>query len=366
MSETRSTEWRSWTTRRRIASIVLPLLAVVAWWFTLAPRDVGGPLSAVVVSGTSMQPRFHTGDVVIVHREPSYHIGDIVAVKVDGGEVIHQLVAGNAISGWRTKGINRTTMDGWVIPNKNVLGKQWIHVAGAATWTRWVRTPIGVGGVLAGICFLCAVVPTERRRSRHHRTREQAMKDAKRSIARDGNDAPLWKPSVPRPVEPALLAATALAGIVGASVTLTWWLPNSKVAIFTRPSLLVLIAITVIVVVVTALALYLTARVFRGFGGSYAEKVYAQLRERIVSVRAIVMSGTMVVVPSARELKRIAEINVAPIVHEVTPLGHRFAVIDQNVTYLLVVGDDALSQVPPTLDLAVAASRIGDRDEVSV
>ena len=59
------------------------VLAVVAFWFVaLRPQALGGPASFALVSGTSMLPRMHTGDVVVVHRKRVYHVGDVISYRV--------------------------------------------------------------------------------------------------------------------------------------------------------------------------------------------------------------------------------------------------------------------------------------------
>ena len=89
--------------------------AVVAGslWFGL-PQSLGGRADWVLVSGTSMLPRLHTGDLVLTERRSSYHVGEVVAYRVPKGQVgagfvvIHRIVGGNGTTGWRMKGDNRT------------------------------------------------------------------------------------------------------------------------------------------------------------------------------------------------------------------------------------------------------------------
>src|SRR5580698_3453944 len=67
---------------RRIRKLLSPALALVVLgtvWFYLAPTQFGGSATYVVTHGTSMEPRFHTGDLAIVRSQSSYHVGEIVA-----------------------------------------------------------------------------------------------------------------------------------------------------------------------------------------------------------------------------------------------------------------------------------------------
>src|SRR5215471_19442388 len=111
---------------------VLALLAqlallVVLLWFCL-PQALGGRADWVLVSGTSMLPNLHTGDLVLVERRSGYHVGEVVAYRVPRGQVgagyvvIHRIVGGNGRTGWRMKGDNRTAPDLWNPTNRDVIG----------------------------------------------------------------------------------------------------------------------------------------------------------------------------------------------------------------------------------------------------
>lgn len=155
--------------RRRTGRIVrrVLLVAVVAgWWFTLAPRMIGGPTTWTVVSGTSMLPRYHTGDLVVARRQPSYHLGETVIASVDGGHIVHQLHSGSARTGWHTKGINKNTPDLWTIPNRDVLGEAWFMIPGAGTDLRWLGTATGRILVAALLAVFVAAWPRKRRPAR--------------------------------------------------------------------------------------------------------------------------------------------------------------------------------------------------------
>lgn len=150
---------------RWILAIVF-LVAIGAWWFMLAPRSIGGSDTYVVVSGTSMEPVLHTGDLVIAHRQSSYHLGEIVVISIDGGDVVHRLWGGSAIKGWQTKGINKLTADLWTIPNKDVLGTKWLVVPKAGSWLRWAGTATGRAVLAASFALFVVLVPDRRRRAK--------------------------------------------------------------------------------------------------------------------------------------------------------------------------------------------------------
>lgn len=57
------------------ASIAGVVLAIVFWALFLCPQSLGGRAGYVLVSGHSMLPRYHTGDLVLVERKSSYTSG---------------------------------------------------------------------------------------------------------------------------------------------------------------------------------------------------------------------------------------------------------------------------------------------------
>lgn len=145
---------------RAVVSFTVTLLLLGAWFVVLAPTQVGGPATFVVVDGQSMAPMLHTGDLVIAHRQSSYAVGDLVVVHVAPSEgvrsnVIHRIVSGDAQSGWKTRGDNNSWTDPWTTPNDKVAGTYWFDVPGFGTALSWVAVhPLPFGAILA---FLAAL-----------------------------------------------------------------------------------------------------------------------------------------------------------------------------------------------------------------
>jgi signal peptidase len=219
----------------RFALVASLLVALGGWWFTLAPRSLGGPATYVVVSGKSMLPLLHTGDLVIAHKQSQYHLGEIVVVSIDGGEVIHRLYAGNAKIGWKTKGINKLTPDLWTIPNKDVLGTKSFVVPNAGNWVRWAGTPTGRSALAAAIALFVVLIP--RRNRRREKTVAPAL--SPRSVV----------------LNSALLILAALGGLAGglagldASVVgLRGWVTLPLTRLQVHPVLIALIAVVLLAI----------------------------------------------------------------------------------------------------------------------
>lgn len=140
---------RSRVPHPRTVALLAAQLALVAalLWFCL-PQRLGGRADWVMVSGTSMLPHLHTGDLVLVERRSSYHVGEVVAYRVPKGQVgagytvIHRIIGGNGKTGWRMKGDNRTAPDLWYPTNRDVVGSKLLRVPHAWFVLRLLHMPI--------------------------------------------------------------------------------------------------------------------------------------------------------------------------------------------------------------------------------
>ena len=85
----------SFLSARQLASAALGLVVVATLWSLFAPTALGGPADYVVTAGTSMEPRFHTGDLAIVRSAREYRVGDIVAYRSRALNtiVLHRIIA---------------------------------------------------------------------------------------------------------------------------------------------------------------------------------------------------------------------------------------------------------------------------------
>ena len=148
----------------RAVVLIAAQLAIVAalGWYCL-PQRFGGRASWVMVSGTSMLPRLHTGDLVLVERRSSYHVGEVVAYRVPKGQVgagyvvIHRIIGGNGQTGWRMKGDNRTAPDLWYPTDHDVIGSKLLRIPHAWFFLRLLHMPLMLG-LFAGVAvfFLIA------------------------------------------------------------------------------------------------------------------------------------------------------------------------------------------------------------------
>jgi signal peptidase I len=148
--------------RRTLALLTAFWIALLAaTWFLLAPVQVGGQASYVIIAGQSMEPNFHFGDLVIVHKASDYQVGDVVAYQnADIGRyVIHRIIDKNR-GRFVLKGDNNTWVDGYEPASQEVLGKLWVRLPKFGTYMQKLREPVYmalfaglIGSVVAGSVF---------------------------------------------------------------------------------------------------------------------------------------------------------------------------------------------------------------------
>jgi len=112
-------------TLRRAAGLVLAgVVALVAAAFAT------GLIGYVVTNGASMEPLYHTGDLVVVARADQYHTGEIVAYH--GGTnghlvILHRIIGGNA-NGFVFRGDNNRSVDPTHPRASQIIGRAVLHI----------------------------------------------------------------------------------------------------------------------------------------------------------------------------------------------------------------------------------------------
>jgi signal peptidase I len=138
-----------------VTALFIVAIAAISW-----PAALGGSTTWVTVSGTSMEPNYATGDLVLARNDGQWQIGDVVVYRVQGesqGLIVHRLVSGNATEGWYAQGDNKPRIDPWLIPDSSVLGREVLHIPYAGGAISWIRSP-QVLAVLCGILVFWAVL----------------------------------------------------------------------------------------------------------------------------------------------------------------------------------------------------------------
>src|SRR3954463_12275065 len=147
------------------AGVVLVLLF---WAQYLRPQALGGNAGYVLVSGQSMEPRYHTGDLVLVLRRSSYHAGQLIAYRVPkgdpmaGAQVIHRIIGGDAKHGFLVQGDNRTAPDVWRPRPTDIVGAKALRIPNAILVLQFLRSPVLLALLAACFVFVHVLARPER------------------------------------------------------------------------------------------------------------------------------------------------------------------------------------------------------------
>ena len=160
---TRSPEIRTRRGRKlpRRVTGVFGWLVVAAVVWALVPFQWGGHLGLTVVAGESMEPTYHTGDLVLSWRRDTYAVGDVVVYTVPEGEpgegynVVHRITARGA-EGYTLRGDNNERDDMWTPSDDDVRGEVFAVVPSGGRWLRLIVSPL-VMAFLAGVLVAVAV-----------------------------------------------------------------------------------------------------------------------------------------------------------------------------------------------------------------
>jgi signal peptidase len=156
---------------RALAAVLMVLLAIGAL-LLVVPILRGEPSRLVIVSGTSMEPTFHTGDLVLAWPSTDYRVGDIAPYRVPEGEpgagglVIHRIVGGDARSGFVMQGDNNPTPDIWMPRPEDVIGRKVLLVPRLGELMAWARQPAVLAAIVAGVLTAVTVNGSLDRRQR--------------------------------------------------------------------------------------------------------------------------------------------------------------------------------------------------------
>lgn len=146
-----------------VGALAIPQLRSVAAWALLAlavvvlrPSGVGGPTTVAFISGVSMQPAMHTGDLAVLLRDGDYSIGDVIAYhpsQAPEGLIIHRIVGGDAASGFVVRGDNRTTDDYDRPTTDEIVGRALVVLPSVGWFFAGLRIPVLLGFVVALIAM---------------------------------------------------------------------------------------------------------------------------------------------------------------------------------------------------------------------
>lgn len=141
--------------RTRSAKIYFLVALTVGLWLLFAPKVLGGKVSYIVVSGNSMEPNFHKGDLVLTRELPGYEVGDAVAYyhPLLDGIVFHRVVE---ITQGRyfLQGDANNWLDSYTPASDEVLGKKWVRLEGFGRYLEKARQPEWLAAIVVSFVLM--------------------------------------------------------------------------------------------------------------------------------------------------------------------------------------------------------------------
>ena len=157
---------------RPLASLALTLALIGAAWLVLAPPQLGGSTSFVVVDGSSMLPHLRGSDLVALRPASTLEVGDVVGYRSEllGRVVLHRITA---IDDGRyvLKGDNNSFIDPDRPGRSEIIGQVWFHVPRCGHVIAWLHVPWVLAALAA---FFVLVIGFDRPRARSRGEREGA------------------------------------------------------------------------------------------------------------------------------------------------------------------------------------------------
>jgi signal peptidase I len=176
-----------------------------------------GFVSIVTTHGTSMLPRFHTGDLAVVWAVGGYHPGQVVAYR---SPMLHTLVLHRVVAYhgglYSFKGDNNSFVDPLRLPSSAIRGSLLLHLPHLGLVYNWLRSPLHL--VIIGLLLLVLVggsaPPVRQRAVRQRAVRQRAGRPSEH---RGGASATVGL------TVPGRSALTALVAIVFAGMAVFAW-----------------------------------------------------------------------------------------------------------------------------------------------
>ncbi|MGJ9402715.1 signal peptidase I [Arthrobacter sp. KK5.5] len=199
---------------RRLKTAMLAFLCLL---MSLAGVALASGQAAVVTTeGTSMNPVYHEGDLVVIARAPSYDVGQIAAFRfAEGREVaLHRIIDGDA-DGFVFKGDNNESIDPARPTAENIMGRAVLHVPQGGYWLARLTSPPMLALVAFGLVTSGGVAAT--RRNRRRKRAAMSPQTSNRILPQVAGLTPATTGAA---------AAAGLAGIVGVLLAgLAWTAP---------------------------------------------------------------------------------------------------------------------------------------------
>ena len=160
-----------------LTATVLAGIAIAAF-LVIGPANIGGPVVYMVISGNSMEPGLHRGDMVFVRSGDAAAVGDAVAYRSTrtGQHVLHRVI-GMVDGRFIFQGDNNSWVDSSQPTRVDLIGKLWFHIPRVGTYLEWLRSPLHAAVMAGGMVAMATyqgMKPEPRKLPREMARRQRA------------------------------------------------------------------------------------------------------------------------------------------------------------------------------------------------
>ncbi len=156
------------------------LFLAVGIWFLLAPTQLGGRVSYVIIDGNSMEPGFYLGGLALMREQAVYQIGDAVTYKnAEMGRYVFHRIVNVDQDRFILQGDNNTWLDSYRPTQEEIVGKLWIHLPKFGTLVQWARQPLilALGCGLFGGMMMTSVLLGSPKQGKRKKNNSFGMED---------------------------------------------------------------------------------------------------------------------------------------------------------------------------------------------
>ena len=141
--------------RSSLSVLFVSIAALLLFWVTFMPAQLGGWVTYVIVDGISMEPGFVFGDLVLVRTQANYQVGDAVVYHDETIKrfVFHRIVD-MELDRYVLQGDNNAWLDSYHPTRDEIVGKLWLHAPKLGRVIEWMRTPLNLSlavGLVGGV-----------------------------------------------------------------------------------------------------------------------------------------------------------------------------------------------------------------------
>ncbi len=149
----------------KLSLTIMFLLLAASLWYAFAPVQVGGQVAYVIIDGSSMEPDFQRGDLIVARHQEGYAVGErVVYTHPDIGYVFHRIVAEDE-GRFILQGDGNSWLDSYQPTEDEIIGRHWVRIPQGGKIVRTLRRPAYfalltvIMGLMGGSVFLLGGQP---------------------------------------------------------------------------------------------------------------------------------------------------------------------------------------------------------------